>query len=70
MKSSSTPSPAPSERHESEVPMAREALDTPEMKARIAKAQAKARLGRTATGKTADDLLELAREQRGLDPRT
>ena len=70
MKSNSTPSPTPSEGLEAELPMAREVLDTPKMKARIAKAQATARLGRTAAGKTADDLLELAREQRGVDPRT
>jgi hypothetical protein len=70
MKSSSTPSAAPWEELEPDEPMSREALDTPEMQAKIAKAQATARRGRTAPGKTADDLLELAREQRGVDPRT
>ena len=70
MKSNSTPSTEPAEGLEPEEPMSRETLDAPEMAARIAKAQARARLGRTASGKTADDLLELAREQRGVDSRT
>lgn len=48
--------------------MPREVLDSPEMQARIAKA--KAREGKADSGKTADDLLKLAREQRRVDSRT
>ena len=70
MKSNSTPSTGPLEALEPEEPMSQEALDTPEMQARIAKAQATARRGRTTPGKTADDLLALAREHRGVDSRT
>jgi hypothetical protein len=55
---------------EQEEPMSRATLDTPEMKARIAKAQSRTRLDVAAPGKTADDLLELAREQPGVDSRT
>jgi hypothetical protein len=70
MKSNSTPSTEPAEGGKPEEPMSRETLDAPEMTASIAKAQARARLGRTAAGKTAEDLLELARDQRGVDSRT
>ena len=70
MRSNSTHPTESSEGLESEEPMSRETLDAPEMAARIAKAQARARLGRAASGKTTDELLELAREQRGVDSRT
>ena len=60
----------PLEGLEEERPMPKEVLDSPEMKAKIAKAKARARQGRTGPGKTADDLLNLAREQRGVDSRT
>jgi hypothetical protein len=54
-----------------EEPMDREVLDSPEMKARARVALARARRGRHDDGKTADDLLRLAREQRrGVATRT
>jgi hypothetical protein len=55
---------------EAERPMSGEILNSAEMTAKIAKAEERARRGRTSPGKTADDLLELAREQRRVDPRT
>jgi hypothetical protein len=53
-----------------ERPMPREKLDTPEMKAKIAKAKERATAVEGGSGKTADDLIKLAREQRRMDSRT
>ena len=57
-------------RPDSERSMSRERLDTPEMKARIAKAKQRASASEGGSGKTADDLLKLAHEQRRVDTRT
>lgn len=70
MSANGKPPTEPLEGMEREKPMPREVLDSPEMQAKIAKARARARRGRTGPGKTADDLLSLAREQRGVDSRT
>jgi hypothetical protein len=53
-----------------ERPMPREKLDTPEMKAKIAEAKDRARAVEGGSGKTADDLLKLARERWRMDSRT
>lgn len=55
---------------EPERPMSREKLDTPEMRAKIAKAKARASATEGRSGRTADDLRKLAREQRRVDTRT
>ncbi|MGH2594717.1 MAG: hypothetical protein ACRDH7_01995 [Actinomycetota bacterium] len=55
---------------EQERPMSRARLDSPEMKALIEKALERAAAGEAGTGKTAEDLLELARAQRRVDSRT
>ncbi len=55
---------------EPERPMPREKLDTPDMKAKIAKAKERANAVEGGSGKTADDLLKLAAEQRRVDTRT
>lgn len=52
-------------------PMGRDELDTPAMRARIEIAKQRAARGRVSgEGSTADDLEELAREQRRLASRT
>lgn len=48
-----------------ERPMSREKLDTPEMRAKIAKAKARASAGEGGSGKTPDDLMNLARANGG-----
>jgi alpha-D-ribose 1-methylphosphonate 5-triphosphate diphosphatase PhnM len=53
-----------------EQPMDREVLDSDEMKAKAARALELAKRGKVAPGKTADDLLHMAREQRRVDSRT
>ncbi|MDP9330123.1 MAG: ATP-binding protein [Actinomycetota bacterium] len=53
-----------------ERPMPRERLDAPEMKAKIAEAKERATAVEGGSGKTADDLLKLARERRRMDSRT
>ena len=52
-----------------EGPLPHEALDTPEMRAKIAKAKGRVRSGESSPGKTSDDLLDLARGKR-VDTRT
>ena len=70
MNSNGKPVTEPREGMEEERPMPREKLDSPEMKARIKKARERAASGELGSGKTADDLLDLAREQRNVDSRT
>jgi hypothetical protein len=51
--------------------MSRERLDTPEMRAAIAKAKARAESpAKQGGGSTAEDLLRQAREHRRVDSRT
>lgn len=52
-----------------ERPMSRQRLDSPEMKAKIARAKQRADASESGDGKTADDLLNLARARRRVDPR-
>lgn len=59
--------------HESEVgdeerPAPRHVLDDPVVKEKIKAALERVRRGRSRRGKSADDLLRLAREQRRMDP--
>ncbi len=53
-----------------EAPLPRRVLDDPKIQAQIAEAKERARKGGTGRGKTADDLLDLAREQRAMDSRS
>jgi hypothetical protein len=53
-----------------ERPMTHDELSTPEMQAAIAKARKRIATSDGSPGKTADDLLKLAREQRGVGTRT
>jgi hypothetical protein len=53
---------------EEEQPAPRHVLDDPEIQTKIKAALERVEQGRSRRGKTADDLLKLAREQRGLDP--
>jgi hypothetical protein len=53
-----------------EAPLPRRVLDDPKIQAQIAEAKERARKGGTGRGKTADDLLDLAREQRAVDTRS
>jgi hypothetical protein len=53
-----------------EAPLPRRVLDDPKIQTQIAEAKERARKGGTARGKTADDLLDLAREQRAVDTRS
>ena len=55
---------------ETERPMSREKLDSPEMKAKIQKARARAARGKVASGKTPADLRRIAGEQHRVDTRT
>jgi hypothetical protein len=50
-----------------EAPLPRRVLDDPKIQAQIAEAKERARKGGTGRGKSADDLLDLAREQRAMD---
>jgi hypothetical protein len=54
----------------SEEPMSSQRLAAPEMKTKIAEAKERARRSKGGSGKTADDLMRLARDQRGVDTRT
>ena len=53
-----------------EAPLPRRVLDDPKIQEQIAEAKERARKGGTGRGKTANDLLDLAREQRGVDTRS
>lgn len=53
-----------------EAPLPRSVLDDPKIQEQIAEAKERARKGGTGRGKTADDLLDLAREQRAVDSRS
>jgi hypothetical protein len=55
---------------EQEAPLPRRVLDDPKIQAQIAEAKERARKGGTGRGKTADDLLDLARAQRAVDTRS
>jgi hypothetical protein len=55
---------------EEEQPLPRRVLDDPKIRAQIEEAKERARKGGTGRGKTADELLDLAREQRGVDTRS
>jgi hypothetical protein len=53
-----------------EAPLPRRVLDDPKIQEQIAEAKERARKGGTGRGKTADELLDLAREQRAVDYRS
>jgi hypothetical protein len=53
-----------------ERPMPRDVLDSPEMMAKIEKADERAKKRGVPPGSTADDLLGMARERRRVDSRT
>jgi len=57
--------PGPVER---ERPAPRHVLDDPEVQAKIQRSLDRVRAGTSRPGKTADDLLRLADEQRRVDP--
>ncbi len=53
-----------------DAPLPRRVLDDPRIQAQIAEAKERAREGGAGRGKRADDLLDLAREQRAVDTRS
>lgn len=53
---------------EEEKPAPRRVFDDPEVKAKVAAALDRVKRGESRRGKTADDLLRLASEQRRVDP--
>lgn len=58
------------EQVERDEPLSREILDDPQIKKQIDEAKERIREGKTGRGKSAEDLLNLAREQRGMDSRS